>query len=236
MYGKFTRHLDLNEIKKTKNQHTRIIGIYSHSQYSAHKNYIVEKGYHLYLNLISALPSFYLVDVLKETKLSTKNFQCNSDPNYNFHKCIDSYFYKLRGCQYPWNVYDDLNLPVCANLTARELMAETYDPSLGKGRESVAPSEQMKRTNGSCLTPCKNTLYNIKLEKLDIAGKGNSFQIAFPDFSIKSSSEYFACEWTCIVGELGGNLGFFLGGSIIFAIDLLIEYVRRLIDIIKMKY
>ena len=31
MYGKFTRHLDLNEVKKTKNQHTRIIGIYSYS-------------------------------------------------------------------------------------------------------------------------------------------------------------------------------------------------------------
>ena len=27
MYGKFTRHLDLNEVKITNNQHTRIIGM-----------------------------------------------------------------------------------------------------------------------------------------------------------------------------------------------------------------
>ena len=66
-------------------------------------------------------------------------------------------------------------------------------------------------------------------------GEGRSFQIAFADFAFRSESEYVACGWTCIVGELGGNLGFFLGGSIIFAIDLIIEYIGRLANIVKMR-
>ena len=59
-------------------------------------------------------------------------------------------------------------------------------------------------------------------------GDGISFQVAFADFSFRAASEYLACEWTCIVGELGGNLGFFLGGSILLALDLFFTGIRRI--------
>ena len=167
--------------------------------------------------------------------MSTKNLQCNSDPNYNFHECIESYFYQLRGCQYPWNVYSKLNLPVCSNFTEVKYMIESYDPNMGMGREKFTPSEQIMRTNGKCLPPCKNIIYDIKFEKWNMGGDGRSFQIAFADFSFISASEYVACGWTCIVGELGGNLGFFLGGSIIFGIDLIIEYMGKLAKILKIR-
>ena len=114
-------------------------------------------------------------------------------------------------------------------------MIESYDRNMGKRREWFTPSEQIARTNGECLPPCKNTIYDIKLEKWEMGGDGRSFQIAFADFSFISASEYVACGWTCIVGELGGNLGFFLGGSIIFAIDLIIVYIGRLANIVKMR-
>mgnify|MGYP001263254702 CR=1 FL=1 len=68
-----------------------------------------------------------------------------------------------------------------------------------------------------------------------MGGDGRSFQIAFADFSFISASEYVACGWTCVVGELGGNLGFFLGGSIIFGIDLVIEYIGRLIKALQIR-
>ena len=165
--------------------------------------------------------------------MSTKNFQCNSDPSYNFHECIESYFYKLRGCQYPWNVYGKSNLPVCKNFTDVKYMIESFDRNMGKRREWFTPSEQIIRTHGECLPPCTNTIYDIKLEKWNMGGEGRSFQIAFADFSFISTSEYVACGWTCVVGELGGNLGFFLGGSILFAIDLIIEYIERLANIVK---
>ena len=167
--------------------------------------------------------------------MSIKNLQCNSDPKYNFHECIESYFYKLRGCQYPWNVYSKLNLPICTNFTEVKYMIESYDRNMGKRREWFTPSEQIIRTNGECLPPCQNTIYDIKLEKWNMFGDGRSFQIAFADFAFRSASEYVACGWTCVVGELGGNLGFFLGGSIIFGIDLVIEYIGRLIKALQIR-
>ena len=62
-----------------------------------------------------------------------------------------------------------------------------------------------------------------------------NIQITFPDFAFISYNEYVACGWTCIIGELGGNLGFFLGGSVIMAIDLILEFVRRIANSIKIR-
>ena len=114
-------------------------------------------------------------------------------------------------------------------------MIESYDRNMGKRREWFTPSEQIIRTNGECLPPCKNIIYDIKLEKWIMGGEGRSFQIAFADFAFRSESEYVACGWACVIGELGGNLGFFLGGSIIFGIDLIIEYIGRLAKIVNMR-
>ena len=104
-------------------------------------------------------------------------------------------------------------------------MIMSYDPNMGYRRDKFTPFEQMTRTNGTCTPPCANTIYDVKFERLSLGGEGRSFQVAFPDFSFKSGSEYVACGYACIIGELGGNMGFFLGGSLMFVIDLVIEYV-----------
>ena len=114
-------------------------------------------------------------------------------------------------------------------------MIESYDPNMGFNREWFSPSQIINKTSGMCLPPCKNIIYDIKIEKLHMTGEGNSILIYFPDFSFISKNEYVACGWTCMVGELGGNLGFFLGGSVIVVIDLIIEYARKLTNIVKMR-
>ena len=43
----------------------------------------------------------------------------------------------------------------------------------------------------------------------------------FKNFRVTNQEEYVVCNWTCLIGELGGNLGFFLGGSILMYYDLL---------------
>ena len=169
--------------------------------------------------------SFDIVTAATEKKLSTKHSRCNSNPNYNFHQCIESYFYERRGCQYPWNVISNLDIPICTNFTEVKDMIKSYDPNMGYRRDKFTPFEQITRTNGTCIPPCTNTIYDVKFEKLSLGGEGRSFKIAFPDFSFKSGSEYVACGYACIIGELGGNMGFFLGGSLMFVIDLVIEYV-----------
>ena len=58
-------------------------------------------------------------------------------------------------------------------------------------------------------------------------GSNVSLQIAFADFRITLKEEYLACDTTCILGQLGGNIGLFLGGSILLALDILIENLLR---------
>ena len=114
-------------------------------------------------------------------------------------------------------------------------MMGNYDPNMGHKREEFTPPEQYTRTKGKCLPPCTNTIYDVKFEKWHMGGGGKSLQIAFSDFIIVSREEYPACEWTCIIGELGGNLGFFLGGSIILAYDLILDYGLKLGRFIRRK-
>ena len=110
-------------------------------------------------------------------------------------------------------------------------MNDPYDPNKGHGRELFRPSELVARTNGNCVPPCKNTIYDIKIEKWAIAtyGRNRNVLITFPDFAFMSYNEYLACGWTCIIGEFGGNLGFFLGGSLILSIDVMLESVEKLV-------
>ena len=42
----------------------------------------------------------------------------------------------------------------------------------------------------------------------------------FKNFQFVYEEEYTVCDWTCLIGEFGGNWGFFLGGSILAGFDL----------------
>ena len=44
----------------------------------------------------------------------------------------------------------------------------------------------------------------------------------------QTDTEYLVCDYSCLIGEIGGNLGFFLGGSLLALIDLLADNVTLL--------
>ncbi len=46
--------------------------------------------------------------------------------------------------------------------------------------------------------------------------------LSFDSFVFSYESEFLICDWTCLLGEIGGNLGFFLGGSVLGFVDLII--------------
>ena len=54
-----------------------------------------------------------------------------------------------------------------------------------------------------------------------------SLQVALDGFTIYHEEEFYKCDSTCILGELGGNLGFFLGGSILLGLDIIFNGIRR---------
>ena len=162
-----------------------------------------------------------------EKKMPTKTKTCIEDPGYDYYQCVESYFYSKRGCQYPWNTYKNLNLPKCINYTAITNMIKSTDPNMGFLREMFAPSERQTRTNEKCPPPCSSTHYNVNFEEWSMHGSNVSLQIAFADFMITHKEEYLACDTTCILGQLGGNIGLFLGGSILLGLDMVMEYVYR---------
>ena len=57
--------------------------------------------------------------------------------------------------------------------------------------------------------------------------KTYSLKIVFDNFVVEQREEFLACDTTCVIGELGGNLGFFLGGSILALFDLFVQYCTK---------
>ncbi len=51
-------------------------------------------------------------------------------------------------------------------------------------------------------------------------------QVWFKNFFFSYEEEYLICDWTCLIAEFGGNLGFFLGGSLLALIDLVLRPIK----------
>ena len=164
---------------------------------------------------------------MTEKKISTENQPCRDDRGYNYYQCVESYFYAQRGCQYPWNTYEELNLPTCKNFSAVRDMIKSMNRNTGYEREIFTPSERLSRTKSACPPPCFSTKYDVKFDDWTMHGTGASLQIAFSDFIITHKEEYLACDLTCILGQLGGNLGLFLGGSILLGLDIIMDFISR---------
>ena len=45
----------------------------------------------------------------------------------------------------------------------------------------------------------------------------------FKNYQFQFKEEYLVCDYTCLIGEVGGNLGFFLGGSVLAYINTVIN-------------
>ena len=103
-------------------------------------------------------------------------------------------------------------------------MVNGMDTNYGYDRHRATSYERLKRTDDKCPPPCSSTRYGLRFEDWLMSGSNVSLQIAFADFKITHREEYIACDVTCILGQLGGNIGLFLGGSILLGIDMLIEY------------
>ena len=165
--------------------------------------------------------------------MNTRNQVCNDDPSYNYYQCVESYFYSKRGCQYPWNFYTNLDLPRCKGYKNIQRMIKTMDPNDGYKRHLFPPSDRFIRTQEKCPPPCFSTSYNAVFEEWSMHGSNVSLQIAFADFKTTQRTQYPACDNTCMLGEIGGNLGLFLGGSILLGLDIFMEYISVLVIFVK---
>ena len=171
----------------------------------------------------------FSVKISKMERLSKKGHVCNGDPNYNYFQCVESYFDKKRGCQYPWNPYLNIEkiVPICETYSNLSRHVANKDREFGAYRKYYTNSERTIRTRSKCPLPCNITSYDLKY-LINYEGPGKSLKIAFSDFRVTYKKEYLNCDTTCIIGEVGGNLGFFLGGSILIFFDILAKQVKRI--------
>ena len=77
-------------------------------------------------------------------QLSTAKQPCIKNPGYHSYKCYESHFSKKRGCQYPWNIYNDLNVTVCSNYGTIEMLM--YRNDLGLSREKLDAYKRFEQT------------------------------------------------------------------------------------------
>ena len=101
----------------------------------------------------------------------------------------------------------------------------------GAGRENFKLSEILLKYRDECPPPCYLKDYKIGFERWAwYRGmiKPVSLQVVLDGFTIHHLEEFFKCDTGCIVGELGGNLGFFLGGSILLILDIFLKGIVRM--------
>ena len=79
---------------------------------------------------------------------------------------------------------------------------------------------------------CVTMRYNLVQEKDERPGLEDPIllndpvkvlNVIFDNFVVEQREDFFACDTTCVIGELGGNLGFFLGGSILALFDVIVN-------------
>ena len=156
---------------------------------------------------------------------------CDNDPKYNFFKCAEDYYSRKRGCQYPWNYNKNSNITICKKYSDFSPLFWHFNQNVdtGAGRENFKLSEILLEKGMHCPPPCFLKEYLIEFEKWAwfSEAKPVSLQVALDGFTIYHEEEFYKCDSTCILGELGGNLGFFLGGSILLGLDIIFNGIRR---------
>ena len=178
---------------------------------------------------------YILVKISTQRKKVTEKALCNDDPDYNFFQCTEDYYASKRGCQYPWNVNNNSDIKICRTYDELSSVQWQFSQNIdtGAGREMFKLSEILLKKRKECPPPCFLKKYSLQFEewaRFSTADKV-SLQISLDGFLINHEEEYFNCDNTCIIGELGGNLGFFLGGSILLGLDLLFRGVRKVTGI-----
>lgn len=160
---------------------------------------------------------------------------CKDDAEYNLFDCVENYYAKKRGCKYPWSSMNGPNVSICdkySDLSPGILRFPNQNIDTGAGREKFKLSEFLLKHRKHCPPPCYQKKYSVEFEKWALFSDATpvSLQIALDSFTIYHEEEYYRCDSTCLLGQLGGNMGIFLGGSILMALDIIFSCTTRFAD------
>ena len=169
-----------------------------------------------------------------EESLPRKNYICNLNATMeSYTQCA---FKKLviNGCTKSINKiggsFNETN--ICKNISEL-LEKETIE--FRQLQKILHPEENHTM---KCFKPCKTTIFDVLLEKMDQSGK--KFQKYAPktkdifflnfyynEFIIEKKQEYFIMDEAGLISTVGGFLGLFLGSSCVSIIDWIGNHVKK---------
>ena len=176
--------------------------------------------------------SVAFVKLSTEKHLPTRKSPCNDDINHNLFKCWENFYSKKRGCQFPWNVYNDSGIKVCKNYSdMAPVLMNFLNFETGARREIIRASEAPIELSKACPLPCFRKNFKVKIASWNdfTNNPTRALKVVLDGFTIKHREEYLECDSTCIIGNIGGNIGFFLGASILLGVDVIFGKIKMLL-------
>ena len=77
------------------------------------------------LNLRRDQANIFTLKKRRMTSLNRGARQCDEGEDFNWRTCLDRLFYSDKGCQDPWHVNTQLDLPACSNISY--ILGHTYN-------------------------------------------------------------------------------------------------------------
>ena len=176
--------------------------------------------------------SVAFVKISTENHLPTRKAPCNDALDYNFFKCWENHYANKRGCQFPWNTYNDSLIKVCNKYSEMApVLMNFLNIKTGAGRETIRKSEEPIELGKACPLPCFRKKFEVKIASWNdfTNNPTRSLKVVLDGFTIKHREEYLECDSTCIIGNIGGNIGFFLGASILLGLDVIFAKFKMLL-------
>ena len=183
------------------------------------------------------------VKMFTKKKISTSKIPCNEEKDYSFFRCIEDFYAERRGCQFPWNIDNSSNINICKKYSEiSSVLLNFFNRDTGAKRETFRLSDILMNAGKHCARPCLLKKFEVKFDRWSLMDQDKSInkpttslKIVLDGFVIKHEEEFLKCDSTCIIGEVGGNLGFFVGGSILLGIDILFMGINEIATRLRKK-
>ena len=183
-------------------------------------------------------------DISQYKFLDTPERPCSSQTDYCFKNCVNDLRMTTRDWQDPWNYNKEINKTMSTNKTQ---ILEFYDYDRNghtlKAMHEIIYKSKKELQNIGCALPCNRSEINLQYtyiprEKIDTNWKNEDFDWAISvwakNFEINYNTEIKVCDDTCLLGEVGGTIGLYLGVSCISLVDLVVVCIRRLSRLSKL--
>ena len=146
--------------------------------------------------------------------MNRENRPCEQNPNYSFTKCLHHFAQSETNCRVDLNQFDQDQDQNCKNKNFRHYFNLLIE------LKQVPISTVIKRSG--CLQKCKTAQFSVEIKEQKSNWTSNwtaEVYVQPKSNLIQYSTEYLFYDLTDLLSSFGGNLGLFLGWSILSVLE-----------------